>query len=103
LVVVELVRLAGDPVDDAFLVAFWVRVARWRFSSEDLRDSRLVEGVVDFSTEFDLDAGLLYRLDVDFDLVSPSEFLPLDLDLTVPFSKSFLVSLTVSGAGSSFF
>jgi len=90
-------------VDAAFLVAFWVRVARWRFSSEDFLERRLAVGAEVFSTEFDLDAGLLYRLDVDFDFVSPSGVLPPDFDLTVPFSNSFLVSLTVSLAGSSFF
>jgi hypothetical protein len=51
-----------------------------------------------FSTEFDREAGRVYRLDVDFDLVKPPPDLPL-YRLLPPeplfASNSFLVSLTV--------
>lgn len=55
------------------------------------------------STELDLEPGLVYRLEVDLDLVRPppESFLG---DLAPPLlfaSNNFLVSLTVSGAGNS--
>lgn len=81
--------------------AFCVSAVRCKSSSEFLR---LMPPVV-FSTEFDREAGRVYRLDVDFDLVKPPPDLPL-YRLLPPeplfASNSFLVSLTVSGAGSSF-
>lgn len=89
----------GEP--DTVRDAFSVSAVRCKSSSEFLR---LPPPDV-FSTEFDREVGLVYRLEVDFDLVSPPPDLPLyRLPPPPPAtpSNSFLVSLTVSGAGSSF-
>jgi len=89
----------GEP--ETVRDAFCVRAVRCKSSSEFLR--LMTVGV--FSTELDRDAGLVYRLDVDFDLVKPPPDRPLNRLLApepVFASNNFLVSLTVSGAGSSF-
>jgi len=80
--------------------AFCVSAVRCKSSSEFLR---LIPPDV-FSTEFDREAGRVYRLDVDFDLVKPPPDRPLYRLPPPPAfaSNNFLVSLTVSGAGSSF-
>jgi len=61
----------GEPV--TVLDAFSVSAARCKSSSEFLRP--IPPDV--FSTEFDREAGRVYRLDVDFDLVKPPPDLPL--------------------------
>jgi len=54
------------------------------------------------STELDLEPGLVYKLDVDLDLVSPPpDILRVARLPPLLASNNFLVSLTVSGAGSS--
>ena len=82
---------AGEPLDR--------NGGREVRSSSDFFRPVLLRGV---SKELDLDVGRLYRLEVDLALVIP-DFAPnfLEEPGPDPASKSFLVCLTMSGAGSS--
>ena len=88
----------GEPVALArFIFAFSSDLCK---SSSDF--FRAERGLSRPGTGLDAAVGLVYRLEVDFDLVSPLD----DLTRLVgdsSDSNSFLVSFTVSGAGNSLF
>lgn len=91
------VRLAGEAL---VLEELCESAVRWRSSS----DFFLPSPGGCFSWELEREFGRVYRLLVDLDLVSPLVVLLPNRRLPPPEfadSKSFLVSLTVSGAGSS--